>query len=147
VTAWELRLGKADWDRFERGDEWVLFDDEHLYDSTPDELDQLERAMGGYRIYRFLAEWEEVGAQAMRAALWLARRRAGITEPWANFQPQVMRIDSRRPALDPGEGDAVPPEQPSPYSSTGDEPETSSSTSDPGSPASIPDSDPDTSAA
>lgn len=133
MTAWEFRLGDADRDKYPRGDEWFLYDDEQLYDATPDDLDKLETEMG-YRIHRFLNDLDEMGVQAVRAAMWMARRRVGVQESWGSFQPKVFRMQARRPVQPRGD-DAVPPASSSPPSSTGDEPETSPSTSDPDSPA------------
>jgi hypothetical protein len=132
MTAFEFRLGEADQKVYDRGDEWFLYDDDLLMDATPDELDQLEKAMG-YRIIQLLTEIDEWGAQAIRAATWVGRRHAGIVEPWDKWQPKVMRISVRRPQQSGGD-DAAPPDRSQPSLMDGGQ-ETSPSGSDRASPA------------
>lgn len=133
--SFEFQLGEADQERYQRGDEWFRHDETVLYDSTPDQLAELEEAMGGYRIARMLADVDSAGAQALRAAFFIARRRAGVVEPWASFQPLVLRASWRTPPPAQAEaGDADPPAQPDP------EPEPSSEEPPPG--TSPPPSDP-----
>jgi hypothetical protein len=129
----EFQLGEVDQGRYERGSEWFLLDDTWLYDSTVDELDELEKAMGGYRIARLLSELDKLGAKALRAAYWYARRHAGIVETYESFQPHVLRIDWRTasPVGDDADPPVPSPQDASPNSSVDDPSEPPSSTSDP----------------
>lgn len=112
--SFEFQLGEADRPRYARGDEWFRHDEEALYDSTPDQLAELEEAMGGYRVARMLADVDSAGAQALRAAFFIARRQAGVVEPWASFQPLVLRASWRPSPAQAEAGDADPPAQPDP---------------------------------
>lgn len=143
----EFRLDKKDWDKYERGDEWFLFDATTLFDSTGSELAALEKAMGGYRVAKMLNEVDEVGAQAVRAAFWYARRQAGVREAFAAFDPRLLSAEYRRPEEPEGD-DADPPDSapPEPQPSSADRPPAiSEPATDPTSPAPTPDSQPATS--
>jgi hypothetical protein len=144
----EFQLDKRDWEKYQRGDEWFLFDATILFDATATELAELEKALGGYRIARLLADLDQVGAQALRAACWIARRQAGVRENFPAFDPRILAAEIREP-VEPAGDDADPPDSASPEpqpSSTAGQPDTSPPTSDPDSPPPTPDSDPATSA-
>lgn len=103
VVTW-LRMGDADRERY-GGPEWVPFDIGALFDAPARELEAYEAATG-VAMFLVLTEFATHGARATRAALWIARRRAGVTgERWDDFDPRPLQVVRRlRP---PGEDDDV----------------------------------------
>lgn len=128
-----FRLAEKDWPNHERGDEWFTVDLllSELDDMSWDDLDALEREtqISAYQLVE--VERRSATARYLRVAAWLARRFAGITEPYDGFKPNVRRMEWH---VVQG-GDADPPEGTPSDSSTASPSEPSSSTGTPPSPA------------
>lgn len=106
-----LRLAEKDRPDYERGDEWftVHGDLRELDDLPWDDLDALERELEFSAYVLTQVERRAVTARYWRALLWLARRFAGIVEPYATFKPNIRRMEMEPVDDDLGEGDADPP--------------------------------------
>lgn len=107
----KVRLGEKDRPDYERGDEWFDVElDLAGTDELPwDVLDGIEQVLGGQSLFtlRFYS------ARHLRVAMWMARRSAGVTEPFAKFKPNpyayqwdTTDADEPEPAA---AGDADPP--------------------------------------
>lgn len=93
VFVW-LRMGDEDLKRY-GGPEWVAFDVAALYNAPASELAAYEAEIG-FPIILLLHEFTTFGARATRAALFIARRRAGVEgEKWYEFDPQTMHVKQR----------------------------------------------------
>lgn len=114
-----LRLAEQDWKRFDRGDEWFTVDGQlaELDDMTWDELDAIERDTD-VSVYRLVEiERRAVTVRYLRVLAWLARRFAGIAEPYDGFKPNVRRLEMRIGEDEPKASDVDPPaDTPSPSS-------------------------------
>lgn len=128
----ELALDPKDQDRY-GGPEWVTFDVPGLDVVPLDQLDAWERqlmGMWGIGFPRLIAEeMPENTMRARRAAIWLARKIAGVETPdLAKFEINSRRVRVRevKPA-----GDADPPAEAS--STTSSEEKTSVTGSSPSS--------------
>ncbi|HET8641202.1 MAG TPA: hypothetical protein VFM37_04655 [Pseudonocardiaceae bacterium] len=124
-----FRLAEQDATRFERGGDEFLFDPDPLVrDLTAGQLEAIEAELPDtYSLVLMLAElYQSQSARAMRTAMWVARRAAGVEEPYASFDPVVLRARmDRRPRAVAGD----PPVPGSSTSSGPDESATGSSTS------------------
>lgn len=119
MTRVRIRLAEQDWKRFERGDEWFTVDGKlaELDDMSWDELDAVERETD-VSVYRLVEiERRAVTAKYLRVLAWLARRFAGVAEPYDGFKPNVRRLEMRiaEDEDEPKAGDVDPPaDTPSP---------------------------------
>jgi hypothetical protein len=102
-----FRLSEDDREKY-GGPEWVEFDIARAVELPVEVLEEMEEATG----YTFLVELpralERGSLKAVRAALWLARRIAGLHEPaFAQFTPQMLRADVEW--VDPADADPPAP--------------------------------------
>ncbi len=97
------------------GPEWVVFDPDALVDLPGSELEQMEVATG-FRIAWFWLPSLRISARGQRAALWIARRQAGLVDDWNEFDPKILAADAVIVTDDAGAegGDADPPERDQP---------------------------------
>lgn len=87
------------------GDGWTVFDQRALGRLPVAELVEIEQTIG-MSVRVLLDRLASDYADAHLAATWLARRMAGVTEDFADFNPLVLLVDWEPvPA-----GDADPPE-------------------------------------
>lgn len=107
-------------DRATYGADWYVYDEAKLVRLPLGELKAIEQALGGMSIPEMINRARLTYADATQAAMWVARRMAGVTETLDDFQPLVLLAD-----WEPvnGGGDADPPASSS--SSTPEEPEPS----------------------
>lgn len=109
-----ITLGPADQGKYERGTEQFLFDEALLtqvdcgfLEAIEDELDtSLVDLLSQAEIRRSVKD--------LRRVLWIARRLAGITEPYTEFTPNVFacryeRLPDPTPARDSGPTPATTP--------------------------------------
>lgn len=105
----KFRLGGKDQPAYERGDEW--FDADLALGGTDDlpwdVLDQVEQAFGGQSVFTL----KFYSARHLRVAMWLARRSAGVTEPFGKFKPNpyTYEWDAIEDAEPAAADDADPP--------------------------------------
>lgn len=97
VLVW-LRMGDDDRERY-GGPEWVRFDVAELYNAPASLLAAYEAEIG-FAIHWVLREYASYGARAVRAALFIARRRAGVQrdgrdERWSEFDPRTNQVKHR----------------------------------------------------
>lgn len=97
-------------------DGWVVFDPDQLAELPCTELEHIE-AQTGFLVASFWAPSRRVSARGQRAALWIARRQAGLVDVFNEFDPRILLVESE--AVDePAEaGDADPPVSSSPSGS------------------------------
>lgn len=88
-----LRMGDADREKL-GGPEWVSLDVGALVDAPGSELSAWE-AETGIPLYLMLHELPSNGSRATRMALFIARRKAGVTESWDEFDPATLRVQKR----------------------------------------------------
>jgi hypothetical protein len=125
VSVLFLRMSEADRATY-GGPEWVTFDIEALMDTPASTLSDWEWQTG---VALWLAITELVGrsARAVRVALWIGLIRAGVSRPFADFDPATLRVQHRwresladSPAMDdPGKAEPEDAPEASPASSTG----------------------------
>jgi hypothetical protein len=119
VAEIRVRLGDKDRPEYERGDEWFPADLllSNLDDLAWDDIDQVEQEYGQP------ISMVRVGTvRHLRLMMWVARRRAGIVEPFARFKPVVQRFEYDGPVEG---GDADPPDPSDPSGSAADTPSSS----------------------
>lgn len=76
------------------GPEWVEWNLDWLVDAPSGELEDYEAAMpADWVIADVLTHPRR--ARSLRAALWIARRRAGVDEAWSDFNPHVFKVDRK----------------------------------------------------
>jgi hypothetical protein len=91
----QTRLGDDDAKKYAYGDEWYSFDEGALLDLPASDLIALETAMD-YTLGELLAGLGRRSTQALRAALWISRKRAHPdVEKFKDFNPQVWHMQSR----------------------------------------------------
>lgn len=95
MTKVRFRLAEKDWPTYQRGDEWFTVDLllSELDDMSWDDLDAFEREIGTSAYLLVESERRSATARYLRVAAWLARRFAGITEPYAEFKPNVRLME------------------------------------------------------
>ena len=98
------RLGEEDRATY-GGPEWVEFSLDGFCDAELAELLSLEAATG-LTTGEIVNLVERGGASGMRAAMWYARRCAGVDEPYDTFTPRPLRIEATPTRPD---DDADPP--------------------------------------
>ncbi len=106
----KFRLCPADREAY-GGPEWVVFDPDALVDLPGSELEQMETATG-FRIAWFWLPSLRISARGQRAALWVARRQAGLGDDWNDCDPKILAADAViiTDSAEAGEGgDADPP--------------------------------------
>lgn len=106
-----VRLAPEDHDRY--GADWWPYDEAALLRLPARELVDIEREIG-MSLSRVLDRFRGGYTDGNLAALWLARRAAGIDEDFADFAPLALLAEWERPAAD----DVDPP---APTSSTSPE--------------------------
>lgn len=130
-----LRLSEKDRPEYERGDEWFVIDAmlSELDELPWDELDAIERQLQLSVTWLVEVERRSLTVRYLRALAWLARRFAGIKEPYAEFKPNVRKLESEPvDDLEPADaGDADPPEDTPPASADSGESVTRSTRSTP----------------
>lgn len=109
----KVRLGEKDRPDYERGDEWFDIDltlagtDELPWDL----LDAVEQVLGGQSIFTL----KFYSARHLRVAMWMARRSAGVVEPFARFKPNPYAFEWETTDTDDPEpaaaDDADPPDR------------------------------------
>jgi hypothetical protein len=115
VATLRVRLCDADRQRF-GGPEWVTYDEDYYMDLPASALMALEEEMG-MSIGEAIRGAARQTAAGTKAALWLARRRAGLKEPFAEFDPRVWRVEAEvvhDDAPGGGDGDGPPVGSPAP---------------------------------
>lgn len=80
------------------GPEWVEWNLDWLTDAPSGELEELEAGMPADWVIADVLAYPRK-ARSLRAALWLARRHAGVDETWDAFNPHVFQV--RRQAEPP----------------------------------------------
>jgi hypothetical protein len=110
--AMELRMCVEDRDTY-GGPEWVLFDLDSLVDVPCNVLEEWENLTG----FTITDLWstEQRKTRGIRMMLWIARRQAGMLDKWEDFNPRVLRLDTKVPEV----GDDTVPPEPSSESSEG----------------------------
>lgn len=88
-----MRMSDADLAQY-GGPEWVGFDAGELYNTPASQLEAYEAEIG-FKLHYLLAELLDNGTRATRAALFIARRRAGQEERYADFDPHTMQVMRR----------------------------------------------------
>lgn len=92
----QSRLGQADAAKYAYGDEWYTFDEAALLTKPASELIALEQAMDGYTIGQLISGMGQRSTQAMRAALWIARKLAhDDIEKFSAFDPSPWQTLTR----------------------------------------------------
>lgn len=95
-----LRMSDDDLKRY-GGPEWVSFDAGDLFNTPASQLEAYEREIR-FPIHLLLVELPTYGSRATRAALFIARRQAGVKtaagldEAWDDFDPHTMRQTRNR---------------------------------------------------
>jgi len=91
----KLRLRMSDADRAEfGGEEWIPFDSEQLNGLRADELERIEKAMGGRELSAAVATLNgNPTVTGSRALVWLARYLHGLRTPWADFNIHTYQVD------------------------------------------------------
>lgn len=114
-TGYQLRMCDADRERY-GGPEWVTYADDQVIDLTFDELVAIEDAIGMSMVQLRGVEARLYTARGCRAILWIARKLAGQDDDFAEFKPNVQRLDMIPVFPDPDEpaggDDADPPDGP-----------------------------------
>lgn len=110
-----VRLSEKDRPDYDRGDEWFTIDAMlgDLDELPWDELDAIERQLDMSVMWLVEVERRGLTVRYWRALAWLARRFAGVDEPYAGFKPNVRRLESETVDDEPEPapaGDADPPE-------------------------------------
>jgi hypothetical protein len=113
-----LQLCESDRERY-GGPEWVDFDADGLLDTPASKVAEYEKEMG-VSLISVLSD--RYSATSLRVQAWLARKMAGVTEAYADFDPLILRArlvadPDVDPGKDPSSADSSEPE-PSPISST-----------------------------
>jgi hypothetical protein len=88
-----LRMGDEDRERY-GGPEWAGFDVRAAYNWPSTKLEEYE-AETGYPMYLVLMNLPQWASKAGRVALFVARREAGVTERWVDFDPQMLQVKRR----------------------------------------------------
>lgn len=88
-----FRMCQEDRDRF-GGPEWVTFDMDALADLRAAELEEIEETTG-FRLVWFYVVDRRVSIRGQRAALWIARRQAGLVDDWDKFDPLILQVEPR----------------------------------------------------
>lgn len=98
-TAVEIKLCDEDREKY-GGDEWLPFDSAEYASMDGDKLIALEDGMGMsfFRLRR--VEIPNMTMRATKAIVWLARQRAGLTEPTFDKLNVKLNLVSRRAAGD-----------------------------------------------
>lgn len=74
------------------GAEWYVYDENAILRLPVGELRDIERAVGT-PIIDVMNRGRQSYVDGTLAQMWIARRMAGITEPFADFEPLVMLAD------------------------------------------------------
>lgn len=85
-----LRMGDEDLARY-GGPEWVVFDVAWLFNCPATVLEAYEDVMR-LSLFVILGEFGQYSARSARAALFLARHRAGCKDDWERFDPKTMHV-------------------------------------------------------
>lgn len=93
-------------------DGWVTFDPDQLAELPCTELEAIESATG-FRVAAFWVPGQRVSARGQRAALWIARRMAGLVDVFDEFDPRILLVESEIVKTPDGD-DADPPVSSSP---------------------------------
>lgn len=88
-----LRMGDEDRERY-GGPEWAGFDVRAAYNWPSTKLEEYE-AETGYPMFLVLANLPQYASKATRVALFVARREAGVSERWVDFDPQTIQVKRR----------------------------------------------------
>jgi hypothetical protein len=115
-----FRLCQADRDAYgdpPGTDGWVTFDPDALAELPCSELEAIESA-SGFRIAAFWIASQRVSARGQRAALWIARRMAGLVDDFTTFDPRILLAESEIVPAESTGDDADPPGQTSADGST-----------------------------
>jgi hypothetical protein len=106
----ELRLSDADRARY-GGDEWLTWDGGERLSVSEAELLQ-EQVGVSWAVYR--GPWlNDRSPTAVKWAFWLSLRRTGVDVPWAEFDPDLLAISSRKPVEPEGKDPSSTPPSPS----------------------------------
>lgn len=90
-----LKLGEADAAKYKEGDAWFVYDQDRIRDMPASEVIELESHLGGYTLAQLEQSFWAAGgggALGMKGMAYIARRLAGVTESWDNFDPQIYQI-------------------------------------------------------
>ena len=119
-----LRFRFHEDDRERYGDDWYVYDEAALLRIPAPELVEIEQTVG-MSVPTMLMRARQNFTDANLAATWVARRLAGVKEPFAKYQPLVLLIDWEKvprpkPAGKAAGDDANPPERTSSTSPSGE---------------------------
>ncbi|MGA4726295.1 hypothetical protein ACPB67_02645 [Micromonospora taraxaci] len=105
MPAVRFRLHEDDHERY--GADWYVYDESAVLRVPARELIEIERQIG-VTVLTMLNRSRQDFADGNLAVMWVARRLAGVVEPFAEFTPLVMLAEwERLPAAD-----VDPPAQP-----------------------------------
>ena len=110
-----ITLGPADQDRYKRGTEKFVFDETDLTKVECQVLEGIEEEMDCSLVD--LLDQAEIrrSMKDLRRVIWIARRLAGVTEPYTEFTPNVLackyeRLPDPTNARDSGPTQTTPPD-------------------------------------
>lgn len=92
IVKTRLRMCPADRDAY-GGPEWVVFDPDALAELPGSKLEEIETTTG-FRIAWFWIPSLRISARGQRAALWVARKMAGLVDEWDQFDPRILLADA-----------------------------------------------------